>query len=458
MVINLINGYEIKKINNKEVLYIYTDYNQEFANTLFKNKNSVKKSIKKYIKKNKINFKGVLVAIVVGGAVIGTVTLNKPKKGNIIQNKDNIVAILNDSKIFDELDIQNEVINEEGDKKELESSLDQEQSNETIHDTTQNNIEKNNNINKNVYNNSNNSNINKSVSNNSNNSNINNSISREEVKVEVKEEKEVTNDIYVTVYRTNGTILNLELEEYIVGVVGAEMPASFNKEALKAQAVVARTYTLKTINSNKKLTDNNSTQNYKSNEELRNLWGSSYNTYYNKVQSAVNETKGEYLVYNGNYIDAVYHSTSNGHTEDSVYVWGNSIPYLKSVNSIYDSTNKNYSSTIFLSYQELSNKLKTNIDNNTDLSNINRNNSGRVDNITINNRVYSGVEIRTLLSLRSTDFEFEKLDSGVNITTKGYGHGVGMSQYGANGMANNGSNYKDILLHYYSGVTIKSLS
>ena len=235
------------------------------------------------------------------------------------------------------------------------------------------------------------------------------------------------------------------------------MPASFNMEALKAQSIVARTYAVNTINKNKRLTDNNSTQNYKSNDELRSMWGSNFNTYYEKVKNAVNSTKGMYLTYNGEIIDAVYHSTSNGYTEDSIYVWGNSKPYLKSVSSIYDNTNKNYLYTLYLSYEDISNKLKNSVDINTEFNILEKSSSGRVVNVEINGITYSGINIRSLLGLRSTDFNIEKTDTGINFITRGYGHGVGMSQYGANGMANHGSNYRDILLHYYTGVSISSL-
>ena len=263
----------------------------------------------------------------------------------------------------------------------------------------------------------------------------------------------VDNNIYVTIYRQNGDILTLELEEYIIGVVAGEMPASFNIEALKAQSILARTYTIKAINTGKVLTDTTSTQTYKSNDELKTMWGSSYNTYYNKIKNAVDYTKGFVLTYNGNLIEAVYHSTSNGKTEYSENVWKYSFPYLSSVDSPYDITNKNFTFTTFFTYEELSKKLNTQINIDT-IFNIILNNSSRVKTIEFNNITLTGVEFRTKLGLRSADFILDKTNEGVNITTKGYGHGVWMSQYGANGMANNGSDYETILKHYYKGVSI----
>ena len=422
MVISLINGYEIRFIDNEEVLYMYFDNNVEFG-SFNKKKRNLKKDIKKYIKSNKIPFKGSLVAIMVGGVFAGTIMLNNYKKGNnsVISNSSKIVAIMDnydyiepDELLYEETISNDEIVNsEETIKKEVINTPKEEKVVES----------------KNI-----------------------------EVKY-IDELLDVNNDSsnYVTLYRKNGSIINIELEEYVIGVVGAEMPASFNSEALKAQAVLARTYALKTQESGKTLTDTNSTQNYKDNNELKSMWGLSYDTYYNKIKNAVMNTKGEYLTYNGKIIDAVYHSTSNGYTEDSIYVWGNDKPYLKSVESIYDNTNKSFIKTIFFSYEEMSTKLGIDVNMESSINIISKNPSNRVLNVDINGVVFKGTDFRNKLGLRSTDFDIELLDNGVNITTRGYGHGVGMSQYGANGMANNGSNYRDILAHYYTGVSFKSL-
>lgn len=423
------------------MLCLYLDLSSEFANLDSKTNKSLKSDIKKYIKKNKINFKGVKVALIIGGFLVGTVMLNNVNQpNNDFNNKSSIVAIMNEE--HDNITSDNTL--QEDETKEENAVL---QDSDVSVDNRVNNVENNtkNQINKEEIRNNNN------VVKESNN------------KVEVKKEEDIVkeevidNNIYINVRRNNGNIEKYELEEYIIGVVGAEMPASFNKEALKAQSVVARTYALKSIKNNKQLTSDNSTQNFKDNNELKKMWGSSYNTYYNKIKSAVLETKGLYLSYNNDYVDAVYHSTSNGNTEDAVYVWGNSVPYLKSVSSEYDNTNKNYSSSITLTYNEISNKLKNSIDSNTKFNIISRTSGNRVKEIEINGTTYSGVEFRKLLNLRSADFSIENNGANVVISTNGYGHGVGMSQYGANGMANNGSIYTDILLHYYTGVSIKNI-
>lgn len=430
----MINGYNIRKINGEEVLCLYLDLSSEFANLDSKKNKSLKKDIKKYIKKNKINFKGVKVALIIGGFLVGTVMLNNVNQSdNNFNNENNIVAIMNEEH---ENIIDSNTLQEDENKEEYVVVQD---SDVNVENNTTNQINK------------------------EDIKNHNNVVKESNNKVEVKKEEDIVkeevidNNIYVNVRRNNGNIEKYELEEYIIGVVGAEMPASFNKEALKSQSVVARTYALKSIKNNKQLTSDNSTQNFKDNNELKKMWGSSYNTYYNKIKSAVLETKGLYLSYNNDYADAVYHSTSNGNTEDAVYVWGNSVPYLKSVSSEYDNTNKNYNSIITLTYNEISNKLKNSIDSNTKFNIISRTSGNRVKEIEINGTTYSGVEFRKLLNLRSADFSIENNGANVVISTNGYGHGVGMSQYGANGMANNGSSYTDILLHYYTGVSIKNI-
>lgn len=423
----MINNYEIKRENNEEILYLYFDFNLEFAKIKGKNKKQkINEIIKEYIKENKIKFNGKKVAIIAGGLLIGTLIINKP-----VQNQENIlpqtkiVSVINQDEIDDNI---NQIVlsNKEENIKVKESE------NTSINNST--NTTKTNEKKDEVK------------INTSDDSTNSNQTSQNEIE---------ENKTYITLYRKNNT-LTLELEEYIVGVVGAEMPASFNKEALKAQAVLARTYALKSIKNNTRLTDSSSKQNYKSVDELRSMWNASFDTYYQKVLSAVNETKGMVLTYNGDLIEAVYHSTSNGKTEDAVNVWGNSFPYLVSVESNYDNTNPSFLKDQFISYAEISNKLSMNININTNFEILSKTSGDRVEVIKINDVSYSGVEVRSLLGLRSADFSIIKNENGVVFQTKGYGHGVGMSQYGANGMAKNGYNYSQILSHYYPKTTLKS--
>ena len=437
--INMINGYEIKKINNEEILYLYLDIDKEFGRIKSK-KQALNKEINEYLRNNNIDFKGKTIAIVASGLVIGSLMFNKPVNKYDIGKLDNYVISLNlDEDIISSSNVLEEIKEEK---------------------TSSNVVVENNDIKEEKINNSKNNVSNTSIKKEStvNNSNVvKTEENQEDEKIvnEVKDDKD--NKTYVTIKRSSGLITSIELEEYVIGVVGAEMPASFNVEALKAQAIIARTYAINTLNKGKILTDNSSTQNYKDNNELKKMWGNSYNTYYQKIQSAVSSTNGMYLTYNGSIIDAVYHSTSNGKTEDSVYVWGNEKPYLKSVDSSYDIINKSFNYEVFLAYSEISNKLNMEINQNSNIEILSYTTSGRVEKISINEKIYSGVELRTLLRLRSTDFEIIKEDNGVSIKTKGYGHGVGLSQYGANGMANNGYSYEKILKHYYTGVNITHL-
>lgn len=421
----MISNYEIRNINGEEILYLYFDIDSEFGK--FNNKGNIKNKIKEFIEKNKIAFKGTTVALVVSGMLIGNVVLDNNIDVKPIQNESNIVEVA--SNPIEDLEGTIEKVLET-DKKEdilVEEPIVARPIEETINPALTNKEE----VKTNVV---------------------------TEPKVEAKEEiKEVVDtNTYVKIKRSSG-IVTLELEEYIIGVVGAEMPASFNKEALKAQAVVARTYALKAMATGRTLTDNSSTQNYKDNNQLKSSWGSSYDTYYNKVKNAVMETKGLYLTYNGQYIEALYHSTSNGKTENSENVWGNSYPYLVSVSSEYDSSNPSFIKEQFISYIELSSKLKMEVNDETEFNILNKTIGDRVSAIEINGKIYKGVDFRNLLGLRSADFEITKSDNGVTFKTKGYGHGVGMSQYGANGMAKAGYGYESILKHYYTGVSINHL-
>ena len=265
--------------------------------------------------------------------------------------------------------------------------------------------------------------------------------------------KKVDNNIYISLNK-NGKVSKIELEEYLIGVVGAEMPAAFHIEALKAQAIVSRTYALKKHSKGEVLKANESNQSYKTNSELKSLWGSNYETYYNKIKKAVTSTKGKYLTYNGKYIEAVFHSTSNGKTESSVNVWGNSYPYLVSVASPYDNLNKTFTKSVKISFNDLSKKLGFSINQETTWQIVSKTSGNRVKEIKVDNHSYSGVALRNLLGLRSADFDVSVKEDGVVFTTRGYGHGVGLSQYGANGYAKNGSTYEQILKHYYKGVKI----
>lgn len=431
----MINGYKIINQNNDEdVLFLYLDFSFEFGGK----KQSFFKTIKRFLKT--INFKGTKILLISSGIIIGTLYIN-PYKINKLDTPTNYNYV---SKIiihdFNENELTDYEININKDDKIQKGNILEKEKNDSVNNATNVNIQKSNKLSNNVEENS------------TNKSNL--TETKKDNYTETKKENIKKNEITVTVYRNNGKIINLELEEYVLGVVGAEMPASFNIEALKAQAILARTYALKSIKNGKKLTDTVSTQAYKDNSELQKLWKNDYTKYYEKIKKAVNETKGKVILYNNEYIDAVYHSTSNGKTENSKNVWKNSLPYLVSVDSSWDKNVKSYKKETIFEINEFCNILKLDVEEAITYEII-HNQTGRVRQITINNKTFSGTEFRNLLKLRSTDFEIEINDEKVKVTTYGYGHGVGMSQYGANEMAKQGYSYIQILKHYYTGVVIK---
>lgn len=431
----MISGYKIINQNNDEnVLFLYLDFSFEFGGK----KQSFFKTIKRFLKT--INFKGTKILLVSSGIIIGTLYIN-PYKINKLDTPTNYNYV---SKIiihdFNENELTDYEININKDGKIQKGNILEKEKNDSVNNATNVNIQKSNKLSNNVEKNS------------TNKSNL--TETKKDNYTETKKENIKKNEITVTVYRNNGKIINLELEEYVLGVVGAEMPASFNIEALKAQAILARTYALKSIKNGKKLTDTVSTQAYKDNSELQKLWKNDYTKYYEKIKKAVNETKGKVILYNNEYIDAVYHSTSNGKTENSKNVWKNSLPYLVSVDSSWDKNVKSYKKETIFEINEFCNILKLDVEEPITYEII-HNETGRVRQITINNKTFSGTEFRNLLKLRSADFEIEINDEKVKVTTYGYGHGVGMSQYGANEMAKQGYSYIQILKHYYTGVVIK---
>jgi stage II sporulation protein D len=259
-------------------------------------------------------------------------------------------------------------------------------------------------------------------------------------------------DIYNT--RTED-YMELDLDEYLKGVVAAEMPAKFEIEALKAQAVAARTYTLKKIKSNKLTTDSNRDQAWLSKKELKERWGNKYILYWSKVSAAVEETKGLALFYEDELISAVYHSSSGDYTEDAIAVWGNSVPYLQSVPSYYEEASPYYSKQKFYSINDICRVLDL---ERNDIDNINilkRSSGHRVLRLKMGRKIFSGKELRQKLGLPSTNFSVKREGEFLKFKTSGYGHGVGMSQYGANGMAKNQYDFKEILLHYYPNTQLK---
>lgn len=440
----------VETISNEEVMFIYLNFDYEFGSSF--NSKNLKKEIENGIRKN--NFKGKKILFVVSGIIVGTLLINKPVYNNYdfkyvdttIINK--IIEIdkndINNNFNQNDMDYNN---NYEQEKKKSVVSI----NNDNISNIKEEKVVENqDNLNNDVIQNNTNNNITAKESEDEKKNDVNS-----EIRVEEDVKEEIIEDVkeeLITVYRTNGDVINIGLTEYLVGVVAGEMPASFPIEALKAQAVVARTYTMKSLQIGRKLTDSTSTQVYKDNNQLRNLWGNDYDRYYQRIYDAVTSTDNICVYYNGDYIDAVYHSTSNGYTEDAVNVWGNRIPYLQTVASTWDQNVSSYLKIITKEESDIISILG--LDNLDEIQILERNNSGRVEKVQIGNKIFSGVELRNMLGLRSTDFEIIKDNNIITITTKGYGHGVGMSQYGAKGMAEQGYSYREILNHYYTNVNI----
>lgn len=253
---------------------------------------------------------------------------------------------------------------------------------------------------------------------------------------------------------SGGNVVTMNLEDYVVGVVASEMPITFHNEALKAQAIVARTFAMKKTSQGVTLLNSTSHQTYKSEGQLKSMWGNSYSNNISKIRNVVNSTKGMVLTYNGQYIDALYHSMSNSKTEMPKYVWGSNLPYLQSVSSNWDTRVKGFESSTNVTYATLSSKLGQTINSGSEFKVLSETVSGRVEKMQIGTGTYSGVKLRSLLGLRSTDFSITKGDSSVTITTRGFGHGVGMSQNGANEAAKDGYSYDRILKHYYTGISL----
>lgn len=264
----------------------------------------------------------------------------------------------------------------------------------------------------------------------------------------------------ITVMNPNTNQISvMNIEDYIIGVIAAEMPASFEIEALKSQAVAARTYAVYKQNHRKEdydITIGTNDQAYNTKEEMQAKWTDKYQTYLDKITKAVEETKGEVLTYQNEVIESFYFSMSNGYTEDSELVFQTDLPYIKSVESAWDNSNlKNYEVTKEFTKDEFCKLLNISCEQ-IEITDINRTESGRINTLKINNQEWRGVNLRKILNLRSTDFDIN-IEEKVKITTRGSGHGVGMSQYGANGMAKEGKNYQEILKYFYQNIEISKI-
>lgn len=259
--------------------------------------------------------------------------------------------------------------------------------------------------------------------------------------------------------KDNEEVLNIPLEEYIIGVVAGEVPATFNIETLKVQAIIARTYALKRYNkkNNYDLENSVSNQVYLSKEKMQEKWNEKFDIYYKKIQLATDDTRGLVILYDNKLIDALYFSISTGKTENSEEVFKNKISYLRSVDSSWDKNITKIKDKKIISNDEI--KKIFNIKDKTLSIQVNKKTSiGNCKTIILNDKEYSCMDFRIKLGLKSTNFNIIQKEDSFIFETIGYGHGVGLSQYGANELSKKGYTYKEIINHYYTDVQIKKIN
>jgi stage II sporulation protein D len=283
-----------------------------------------------------------------------------------------------------------------------------------------------------------------------------------------QKEKIVADDVQIRVLMSNGEVKEFLLEDYLIGVVAAEMPAEFEIEALKAQAVAARTYAAKRLNQRKLIESEYDvdttvqTQTWLSDGQMKNKWGwFNYWRYRERIHKVVEGTRGLVLVDNGDYVDAFYHSSSGRKpTEESEDVWSSPRPYLQNVSSGEDNPER-YVKSVSYTPKELYKRLGITESplplNEGDIQILSRTAAGRAKSVRLLGKVYPATELRTLLGLSSTDIEWSIQPGSLTITTYGNGHAVGMSQWGANDLAKKGKTVEEILAHFYPGTKLMAL-
>lgn len=284
---------------------------------------------------------------------------------------------------------------------------------------------------------------------------------RREVYIQLQKELPQS-DFPIPVIADDGSVQEMDLDAYLVGVVLGEMPADFEPEALKAQAVVARTYTLKHHTRQQKhqdgalCTDHTCCQAYCKPDVF--LEAGHTQKQLDRVTAAVLQTHGQVLLYGAEPIEATYFSCSGGKTEAAVAVWGTDVPYLQAVDSPGEEIASHYVETVRFTAEEFETKLQTELSNRPEswFGTVVYTDGGGVATMQIGDKTYKGTDLRAMLGLRSTAFSMTAVGDTVTVTTKGYGHRVGMSQYGAQAMAIDGSDYTQILSHYYPGTTLEN--
>ena len=281
-------------------------------------------------------------------------------------------------------------------------------------------------------------------------------------------------DYFIVLNKDTTKTQKLNEKEYLYGAIACEMPPTFNKEAIKAQAVAAYTYSyrqriqqldkpLEDLNGAHFSIEPSKNLGYITKDQMKSRWNDKFNEYYKIIKDCVDEVYGNIITYDGEPIVAVYHSISAGETETAFNYWGNDVSYLKSAGSFDDENAPDYQTNLTISKDELISKAtKTypdiNFPDDEIINDIIKTDVGTVTSINIGDKTITGIEFRNFLSLRSANFNITAENDDIIISVIGYGHGVGMSQYGAHFMAEKGSKWQDILKHYYTDVNISNLS
>ena len=264
---------------------------------------------------------------------------------------------------------------------------------------------------------------------------------------------------------SSGQVTELSLREYIIDSVAAEIGGAYEEEAIKAQAVACHTLLLyKKAHKDESLGEadiSDTSQKLLTQEAQKEKWGENYQAFREKIERCFDEVQNKVLCFEGEPILATFFSISNGKTENAENVWGKPLPYLVSVDSPDDKLSPNYSSTVSVSAGDLKkaleeNGVKAEKEENEWIGDITLNSTGTVKSITLCGKEFSGTEIRSMFSLKSATFSLKYEDGNFVFTVSGYGHGVGMSQYGANEMAKKGNTYDEILSHYYKNAIIST--
>ena len=266
---------------------------------------------------------------------------------------------------------------------------------------------------------------------------------------------ELENDFYITVYRTaTSEFQEIEFERYLIGVVAAEMPALFELDALRAQAIAARTYAMRILEHDDYILDTVMHQVFLDDDQLRERWGDAFELHFSTIEEAVMSTQGMVITYDDQLITPMFFAMSSGATENSEDVFLTARPYLRSVASSGYEDHANFAVEEGFTIEDLRVAFEDNEITAESVTILQTSVGGNVKQIQMGRETFSGRDVREILGLRSAAFSIESVSGGLIFTTYGNGHGVGMSQHGAHIMAQNGYDYTEILQHFYQNITL----